>query len=368
MRSMAVMTARRTRLHCRPEPYWSVVRCKSTSGGGAGKVAESDKQGKDKFGRSHAGDDSAAGSLMHDIGKGRFEYLSDFTASMNKGPVKLDFGKEAKPRSEKEKAQDELNERNLQMIQRSLMIGSALAVGGCLLGWQLTKWYYGVKNVSEFGDVMKEKLPKVSGNMEDSAVGRRLKESSEQSREAISESAELTDWRRSLRNKFNTEEGARIARQNSLVLAEKREQEKIARKTRKAAANSVTAVKEEEEELQLAQAMSADQAAESSMESSNSADGAETTGDTIVKAARSLRRTATQVVSDVEGAVVQRSSAAVSSGVELARSTSKVVGTSVKKLRSFVTQAPDSSAQHPASSAAAAVEGAPPPSASSSSP
>ena len=360
-----------TRSLSRPVPCWSaVVRCKSTTGAGkgTGKVTDGGKEGP-QFGHSHAGDDTASSQLMHDIGKGRFQYLGDFTASLNKGPVKLDFGKEAKPRSEKEKEQDELNERNLQLIQRSLLIGSALAAGGCILGWQLTKWFYGVKNVGEFGEVMREKLPKVSGSMEDSAVGRRLKESSEHSREAISESAELTDWRRSLRNKFNTEEGARIARQNSLVLAEKREQEKISRKTRKAVANSVTTVRDEEageETLQTAEAKSLEEEGASAADSPSTTDGADTAGATIAKAARSLRRTATQVVSDVEGVVVQRSTEAVSTSVELARSTSKVVGTSVKRLRSFVTQAPDPSSEQPPSTAAVA-DSAPPSSASSSS-
>ena len=135
----------------------------------------------------------APAQTMHDIGKGRWAFVGDFVASMNKGPVKLDFGKDAKPVSEKQKRMDELNERNLKLIQRSLVLGSALAAVACIVGWQVTKWIYGVKNVNEFGDVMRERMPKVSGNLEDSALGRRLKETSEGSREAISENAELTD-------------------------------------------------------------------------------------------------------------------------------------------------------------------------------
>ena len=98
---------------------------------------------------------------MHDIGKGRWAFVGDFVASMNKGPVKLDFGKDAKPVSEKQKRMDELNERNLKLIQRSLVLGSALAAVACIVGWQVTKWIYGVKNVNEFGDVMRERMPKV---------------------------------------------------------------------------------------------------------------------------------------------------------------------------------------------------------------
>ena len=177
---------------------------------------------------------------MHDIGKGRWAFVGDFVASMNKGPVKLDFGKDAKPVSEKQKRMDELNERNLKLIQRSLVLGSALAAVACIVGWQVTKWIYGVKNVNEFGDVMRERMPKVSGKLEDSALGRRLKESSEVSRDKISENSELTDWRRSLRGKFNTEEGARVARMNSVALAERRQMEKIARKSRSSGVSSVS--------------------------------------------------------------------------------------------------------------------------------
>ena len=61
---------------------------------------------------------------------------------MNKGPVKVDFGKEAKPISEKQKAIDELNERNLKLIQRSLVLGTVIAGAGCYAGWLITKWIY----------------------------------------------------------------------------------------------------------------------------------------------------------------------------------------------------------------------------------
>lgn len=125
-----------------------------------------------QFGKKVVEDDNSQAQLMHDITKGKFEYIGDFAASLNKGPVKLDYGKEAKPLSEKERLQDELNEANLKLIQRSLIIGSLAAAGGCYLGWVVTKWYYGVRNMNEFSDVMKEKMPKVSGSMEDSMIGR----------------------------------------------------------------------------------------------------------------------------------------------------------------------------------------------------
>jgi len=186
-----------------------------------------------QFGKQHAGDASAMGQLTHEIGKGRFEYLGDFVASMNKGPVKVEFGNKVAPVSEKQKKIDELNERNLKMIQRSLVLGSALAAVACFVGWQVTKWYYGVKSIHEFAEVMSDRMPKVSGKLEDSALGRKLQETSEHSRDTISENPELTDWRRSLRGKFNTPEGAAIARKNSILMAEKREEEKMERLSRK---------------------------------------------------------------------------------------------------------------------------------------
>lgn len=255
-----------------------------------------------QFGKQVAGDDAAAAQGLHDIGRGRFQYLGDFVASMNKGPVKLDFSKETKPLSQKDIERDQLNERNLKMIQRSLMLGSALAVAGCVIGWQVTKWYYGVKDMKEFGAVMKERMPKVSGSLEDSMIGRKLKETSEQSRESISENAELTDWRRSLRDKFNTEEGAALARKNSQILADKRKAEKAMRKSTKHPQGSTTAVKASTAEdadaesaavlAAVAAAVEAEQASELKEVASN-ADAADTLPE------RKLARRMTQVVETV---------------------------------------------------------------------
>lgn len=192
-----------------------------------------------KFGKKVSDVEESAAQLTTDIGRGRYEYLGDFVASMNKGPVKVDFSKEQKPVSEKQKKIDELNERNLKMIQRSLVIGTALAGFSCFIGWQFTKWYYGVKDVNGFIEVMNERMPKVSGKLEDSAVGRQLQALSEESRDAIADSERITGWRRGIREKFNTPEGAAIARQNSMVMAERREAERAMRKsTRKPVTSS----------------------------------------------------------------------------------------------------------------------------------
>jgi len=285
-----------------------------------------------QFGKKVVEDDNSQAQLMHDITKGKFEYIGDFAASLNKGPVKLDYGKEAKPLSEKERLQDELNEANLKLIQRSLIIGSLAAAGGCYLGWVVTKWYYGVRNMNEFSDVMKEKMPKVSGSMEDSMIGRKLKEQSEHSRDAISENAELTDWRRSLRGKFNTEEGARIARQNSIAMAEKREQERVTRKSQQKPDGSIVAVKElDETSAIVVAAADAEGGGEGGAEESAAAPAV---GGTI----RTLQRRTTQVLQDVESGVLKGGSTAVSSGAELVRSTSRVLNTGVKSLKTYVSQ------------------------------
>jgi flagellar capping protein FliD len=55
-------------------------------------------------------------------------------------------------------------------------------------------------------------------------------EVNEEARDKISEDPELTAWRRSLRGKFNTKEGAELARANSLLMAEKRAEERLRRK------------------------------------------------------------------------------------------------------------------------------------------
>lgn len=215
--------------------------CSKPKGNASETLAQTAKEEAPQFGKKKGGSDDAPAQLMHEVGAGRYEYIGDFMKSMNKGPVKLDFSKDAKPLTEKQKRMDQVNENNLQMIKKSLIFGSALAGVACFLGWQVTKWYYGVKNVTEFSAVMKERMPKVSGKLEDSAVGRKLKEKAETDlRDGISESEELAAWRRSLRGKFNSPEGAAVARQNSLMLAERREAERALRKEKKSSTSAIT--------------------------------------------------------------------------------------------------------------------------------
>lgn len=135
--------------------------------------------------------------------------------------MKLSFG--AAPEvSAKELAEDKVQEAALKGIQRSLMWGTALSVGGCAAGWHFAMWWHDVKDLREFGALMHEKMPKVSGDLQDSRLGRSLKKTGDASRDAIAESAGLAEWRRSVRGKFNTPEGAKIARANSIILAEQR--------------------------------------------------------------------------------------------------------------------------------------------------
>ena len=197
--------------------------CTAATSKGAGLKAGD----KPSFGRAVAGEDSAA-QHMSDINKGRWEYLSDFTRSMDKGPVKLQFGEGEK--NAEQKAQDEAAGDALTMIQRSIWMGSLMAVVGCAAGWVIAKRWLGVSDMAGFAEAMGSKMPKVSGSMEDSMVGRKLKEKAVESRDAISEDPELTAWRRSLRDKFNTPEGAALARENSVFMAEARQKERIVRK------------------------------------------------------------------------------------------------------------------------------------------
>ena len=85
-------TARRMRLF---------ARAASTSSRAASTSATT-AHGNAKFGKAVAADDSAAQN-MTDIGRGRYEYIGDFMASMQRGPVKLEFGDRAP--TEKERAQ-----------------------------------------------------------------------------------------------------------------------------------------------------------------------------------------------------------------------------------------------------------------------
>eukprot|EP00966_Prymnesium_polylepis_P148100 3421342-Prymnesium_polylepis.1 len=158
-----------------------VARSKST--------AAPSSHGSAKFGKSVASDESAAQS-MNDIGRGRYEYIGDFVKSMNKGPVKLEFGERAPSAKDLEKI--EAQEKALQMMKRSMMYGAFAAFAFVYGGWLLSKRALGVTDAKGFSEAMNKKMPKVSGEMEDSVLGRQLKAKSAQSRDAISEDPELT--------------------------------------------------------------------------------------------------------------------------------------------------------------------------------
>jgi len=179
-----------------------------------------------KFGKAVAADASASQNIT-DITRGRYDYLTDFMASMQRGPVKLEFGDRAP--TAKEMKEHEAQERALKMMQRSMLLGTFVAFGGVYFAWWLSKRALGVNDAKEFSQAMSQKMPKVSGDMENSMLGRRLKEQSAASRDAISEDPELTAWRRSLRDKFNTPEGKQLARQNSILMAERRKKDRIER-------------------------------------------------------------------------------------------------------------------------------------------
>ena len=98
------------------------------------------KQEPLSFGKQVGGTEDSAAQKLHDVSRGKYAYLNDFSASLNTGPVKLQFTDE--PKSDKEIAQ----EKALAMMQRSMLLGSLLAVGGVFIGWQITKRYMGVSN------------------------------------------------------------------------------------------------------------------------------------------------------------------------------------------------------------------------------
>ena len=106
---------------------------------GVSKKEDTSKFTDAEFGQKVAADDSAA-QLMHDASKGKYAYINDFAASLNKGPVKLSF-KDA-PKT----AQDEAQEKALSMIQRSMLVGSLACVMSFVIGWQIVKRWMGVAN------------------------------------------------------------------------------------------------------------------------------------------------------------------------------------------------------------------------------
>jgi len=211
-------------------------------------TADSSKEGKSKsepatpagrkssfagaqYGQQVAASETSAKQQLYMMGAGRYQYINDFWKSLEKGPVRLRDG--AAHLSAKDIEQNEAQERAVKLMQRAMLLGTLLVFGSGAIGWWITKKVLGVANIAEFGEKMKEKFPKVTGEAKETVLGRHLQELSEHSRDSISESEKLAEWRRSLRSSFNTEEGAKLARENSILLAELRKEERIARKSSK---------------------------------------------------------------------------------------------------------------------------------------
>ena len=219
-----------SRSAARPALRLPLLRAAPFASKPSGKDPEATAHSAAEYGHKHAAEGSGS-QIMHDAGAGKYAYIQDFANSMTEKKVKLSFTE--KPMSEKERRAFEQNEANLKMVQRSMVIGSVCAFLGVGVGWFLTKRALGVSDAKEFSAKMHDKMPKVSDNMQSTKIGAMLQERSYESRDAISESEELTAFRRSLRNKFNTEEGKQLARANSIILAGQRAKERIERAGRR---------------------------------------------------------------------------------------------------------------------------------------
>ena len=221
-----------SRSAARPALRLPLLRAAPFASKPSGKDPEATAHSAAEYGHKHANEGSGS-QIMHDAGAGKYAYIQDFANSMTEKKVKLSFTE--KPMSEKERRAFEQNEANLKMVQRSMVIGSVCAFLGVGVGWFLTKRALGVSDAKEFSAKMHDKMPKVSDNMQSTKIGAMLQERSYESRDAISESEELTAFRRSLRSKFNTEEGKQLARANSIILAGQRAKERIERAATKEA-------------------------------------------------------------------------------------------------------------------------------------
>ena len=221
-----------SRSAARPALRLPLLRAAPFASKPSGKDPEATAHSAAEYGHKHANEGSGS-QIMHDAGAGKYAYIQDFANSMTEKKVKLSFTE--KPMSEKERRAFEQNEANLKMVQRSMVIGSVCAFLGVGVGWFLTKRALGVSDAKEFSAKMHDKMPKVSDNMQSTKIGALLQERSYESRDAISESEELTAFRRSLRSKFNTEEGKQLARANSIILAGQRAKERIERAATKEA-------------------------------------------------------------------------------------------------------------------------------------
>jgi len=203
---------------------------------GSAKPAGATEFSGQSYGKKVTEDESSHANQLHAMGPGRYEYLADFYKSLNKGPVKLELGAQAPKLSAEDRRKAEEQDRAFKLMQRSMILGTVFAFVGGAIAWWVTKKILGVRDIAEFGDRMKTIAPK-AGN-DESELTRSLKEATEGTRDAISESESLATWRRTVRAKFNTEEGATMARQNSILMAEKRQEERKARKQRHASNES----------------------------------------------------------------------------------------------------------------------------------
>lgn len=173
------------------------------------------------FGKRVASDNSPAQGLS-DIGRGRFEYVGDFLTSIMAKPTKLEIGVQRCTLSEKELAQEAAHAAAMTGIQRALLLGSLASFAGCALGWWAAKKLTGTTDIREFSDHMRHRIPQVMANTTNTSVIDSLRAWSERSHELTSQSTLLATWRRTMRAKFNTPEGAELARRNSVEMLARR--------------------------------------------------------------------------------------------------------------------------------------------------
>jgi len=140
--------------------------------------------------------------------------------------------------SQRERRLNEAQVRAVKMMQRGVVLVTLLIFGSGVAGWFGVKRMLGVGDAKEFGEAMKEHAPQASSF---ETVGRRLQTVSQRWGDAISSNEWLIRWRRNMRERFNDPEGAKIARENSLVMAERRVRQRIARRAMREAEDKAEA-------------------------------------------------------------------------------------------------------------------------------
>mmetsp|Transcript_48122 Transcript_48122/g.104230 ORF Transcript_48122/g.104230 Transcript_48122/m.104230 type:complete len:179 (-) Transcript_48122:364-900(-) len=164
------------------------------------------------------------------------QYVFQFWKSLNQGPVKL--REDSSEESQRERRLNEAQVRAVKMMQRGVVLVTLLIFGSGVAGWFGVKRMLGVGDAKEFGEAMKEHAPQASSF---ETVGRRLQTVSQRWGDAISSNEWLIRWRRNMRERFNDPEGAKIARENSLVMAERRVRQRIARRAMREAEDKAEA-------------------------------------------------------------------------------------------------------------------------------